>query len=297
MCSDSKRFAFSGRRASRAALAPLLLAFLLSAPAARATPASDGAAPPLRVCADPNNLPFSNEREEGFENAIAKILAEELGRSLEYAWQPQRRGFIRNTLRAQRCDLVIGVPADYEMAQTTQPYYRSSYVFVTRTKDKLHIDSLDDPALKQLRIGLHVIGDDYSNVPPAQALALRGIIENVRGYSIYGDYSKPDPPRDLIDAVANEEVDVAIAWGPLAGYFAQRAKAPLTVTPLPASADRMLPMAFDIAMGVRRGEDEFKALIEQALARRHVEIQSTLRAFGVPFRPQPPRAAHRRATR
>jgi mxaJ protein len=235
----------------------------------------------LRVCADPNNLPFSNATEEGFENALARLIAAELGVDVSYTWWPQRRGFIRNTLRAKQCDVVIGVPAAYELAQTTKPYYRSTYVFVTR-KDGPHIDSLDDPALRKLRIGVHVVGDDGSNVPPAQALANRGVVANIRGYSIYGDYSQPDPPRALIDAVAREEVDVAIAWGPLAGYFASREAVPLVVTAVPPDASP-LPMSFAIAMGVRRGDDELKARLDSVLERRREDIRALLTRYGVPL--------------
>jgi mxaJ protein len=176
----------------------------------------------FRVCADPNNLPFSNDRGEGFENAIAELVAADLGRPLSYTWWPQRRGFVRHTLAAGRCDAIIGVPEHYELAKTTRAYYRSTYVFVTRRGERLRLRSLDDPRLRRLRIGLHAIGDDYANVPPAQALANRSIVDNIVGFSIYGDYARPNPPAALIEAVASGKVDVAIAWGPLAGFFARR---------------------------------------------------------------------------
>jgi len=242
-----------------------------------------GLADALRVCADPNNLPYSNRQGEGFENEIARLLAADLGReSVDYTWWPQRRGFIRNTLRAQACDVVIGVPAGYELVQTTRPYYRSTYVFVTR-KDGPRVASLDDPALRSLRIGVHVVGDDGANVPPAQALAERGIVGNIRGYSIYGDYSRPDPPRALIDAVANGEIDVAIAWGPLAGYFAAREPAPLEITPVTPAGERLAPMTFAIAMGVRRGDAGLRNSIEAALERRRQDIRANLERYGVPL--------------
>lgn len=237
----------------------------------------------LRVCADPNNMPFSNDRGEGFENALARLVAAELGRTLEYTWWPQRRGFVRNTLKAGSCDLVMGIPASYELAEATVPYYRSSYVFVTRRDRGLRLASLDDPRLRRLRIGIHTIGDDYANVPPAEALAARSIVSNVRGYSIYGDYSKPDPPRALVDAVAAGELDVAIAWGPLAGYFARHERVPLDVVPVtPALAGASLPMAFDISMGVRRGDAALKRQVESVLRRRKADITHLLASFGVP---------------
>jgi mxaJ protein len=236
----------------------------------------------LRVCADPNNLPFSNQRGQGFENELATLLAMDLGLEVRYTWWPQRRGFIRNTLHAHKCDVVMGMPSHSEMALTTHAYYRSTYAFVTRQQDDLQLRSLDDPRLHRLRIGLHAIGDDYSNVPPAQALAERGIVKNVHGYSIYGDYSKPDPPRDLIDAVARGDIDVAIAWGPIAGYFAQHAAIPLRVSPVADTHDRRLPMTFDIAMAVRREDRQLASQLDAELTRRHDDITKLLARYGVP---------------
>jgi mxaJ protein len=238
--------------------------------------------PPLRVCADPNNLPFSNRDEQGFENALAKLVAADLGRSLEYTWQPQRRGFIRNTLKAKKCDVVLGVPVGYEMTETTRPYYRSSYVFVTRRARSLAPHTLDDRALRGLRIGLHAIGDDYSNVPPAQALARRGLQDRIVGYSIYGDYAQPDPPAELLHAVERGDIDVAIAWGPLAGYFAQRSRRVLQVWPLTGDDPGM---TFAIAMGVRHGDDELKRQLDGVIERRHDDIARLLARYGVPQLP------------
>jgi quinoprotein dehydrogenase-associated probable ABC transporter substrate-binding protein len=239
----------------------------------------------LRVCADPNNLPFSNKREQGFENRLAQLIARDLGRKVIYVWWPQRRGFIRNTLQAKRCDVVMGIPSSFELARPTRAYYRSSYVFISRRDRRLTVRSFDAPELKQLRIGLHLIGDDYANVPPAQALAKRGITRNITGYSIYGDYSKENPPAALIDAVARGEIDVAIAWGPLAGYFARRASAPLKIVPVSPEVDQpSLPFAFDICLGVRK---EDKALLDEldvVLERRKKEIDRLLRDYGVPLK-------------
>ena len=243
----------------------------------------DGAT--LRVCADPNNLPFSNDRGEGFENRIAQLVGRELGRAVQYTWWPQRRGFIRNTLQAGDCDLVMGVPAEYELARTTRPYYRSTYVFVTRSGDPVRVRSLDDEVLRRVRIGLHVIGDDYANVPPAQALANRGIVGNIRGYSIYGDYSKPNPPAALIAAVAEGEVDVAIAWGPLAGYFATRQPRSLDVTPIAPEREGPVPFVYEISMGVGRGDDELHRRLEEFISGRQTDIEGVLREFGVPLLP------------
>ncbi len=247
-------------------------------------PVTDDSPGILRVCADPNNMPFSNDRAEGFENRIAEMVARDLGRRVEYAWLPQRRGFVRNTLRAGRCDVIIGVPAGFQMARVTRPYYRSTYVFVSRRDRGLRLRSLDDPRLKRLLIGIHAIGDDYANPPPAQALAARHIVDNIRGYSIYGDYSKPDPPRDLIDAVARGDVDVAIAWGPTGGYFAQHEPVALTVTALSPQGDGpSLPFVFDIAMGVRRDDPRLAADLNREIVRRQGDINRILRSYGVPL--------------
>ncbi|HEV2912328.1 MAG TPA: substrate-binding domain-containing protein [Pyrinomonadaceae bacterium] len=237
----------------------------------------------LRVCADPNNLPFSNRALEGFENKIAAIVARELNTDVEYTWWAQRRGFIRNTLKANVCDLVVGVPTSFELAQTTSPYYRSTYVFVYRGGRGLNIRSLDDPILRELKIGVQMIGDDSANTPPAHALSNRKIIENVRGYTVYGDYAQANPPARIIGAVVKGEVDVAIVWGPLAGYFAKRQKVPLEITPVSPEIDLpYLPFVFDISMGVRRGDDAFREELEQILVRKRAEIESILDAYGVP---------------
>ena len=240
----------------------------------------------LRVCADPNNLPFSNAKEAGFENRIAQVLARELGLTLRYTWFAQRRGFLRNTLHARECDLVMGLPHGFELAATTAPYYRSSYVFVTRTSEGLRLQSLDDDALHPLRIGVHLVGDDYNNTPPAHALARRGMSANVRGYMLYGDYREPDPPARILEALARKEIDVAIVWGPLAGYFASRLPVPLSLTPVsPAQDQGLLPMQFDIALGVRRGEPQWMARLEAAMQARQAEIAQILAEYQVPLIP------------
>ena len=241
------------------------------------------AANELRVCADPNNLPFSNERQEGFENKIAELVAHDLNAKIRYAWWAQRRGFVRNTLNAGECDLLIGVPSSFERTSTTIPYYRSTYVFVTRRDRRIKISSFDDAVLKKLRIGVQMIGDDFTNTPPAHALSKRNIIQNVRGYSVYGDYRQPNPPARIIDAVVKGDVDVAIAWGPLAGYFAQQAPVALEITPVSPQIDLpYLPFVFDISMGVRRGDNALRDQLNAIIARRRDEIDRILTQYGVP---------------
>jgi mxaJ protein len=245
----------------------------------------------LRVCADPNNLPFSNAKGEGFENKLAELLARELGATVEYTWWAQRRGFFRNTVNAGLCDLVPGVPTRLEMVAATRPYYRSSYVFVQRRDARTRVRSLDDPALRQLKVGVQFVGDDYANTPPAHALAARGIVRNVVGFSVYGDYSQPNPPARIIDAVADGTVDVALVWGPLAGYFATRGRVPMTVVPITPQVDpRSLPLAFDVSMGVRRADTALHAEVDAVLRRRRDAVAAILDAYGVPRVPTPARA-------
>ncbi|HEX6042806.1 substrate-binding domain-containing protein [Longimicrobium sp.] len=237
----------------------------------------------LRVCADPNNLPFSNEAGEGFENRIAALIAREMGATVKYTWWAQRRGFIRNTLRTGECDLVTGIPASFELALPTRPYYRSTYVFVYRQDAEFEVRSFDDPVLKRLTIGVHLIGDDGANAPPAHALSKRGMIENVRGYTLYGDYARPNPPARILDAVASGELDVAVVWGPLAGYFVPRQRVKMKIVPVQPQVDLpFLPMVYDIAMGTRRDDALLMNEVQEILQRRRAEVEAILDEYGVP---------------
>ena len=246
----------------------------------------------LRVCADPNNLPFSNQARQGFENRIAELVGRELGREVKYVWWAQRRGNVRETLNAGLCDLIPGVGAGLEMLATTRPYYASTYVAVTRADRGIAIDSFDDPRLRGLRIGVQMIGDDFANTPPAHALSHRGIIENVRGFMVYGDYSRPAPQVDIISAVASDAVDIAFVWGPVAGYFAPRSRQGLRLLTLaPRDRPSEMAMAFAVGMGVRRGNDQLKGEVERALERQRVPIRNLLADYGVPLvdsAPPPP---------
>ena len=260
-----------------AALAALVLHAPTPGAAQSATPAHV-----LRVCADPNNLPYSNERQEGFENRIAELVAREMKAELRYVWWAQRRGYIRNSLRAGLCDLFIGMPTGLDMVLVTRPYYRSTYAFVTKRSGP-HIVSFDDPKLKRLRIGVQIIGDDFANAPPAEALAHRGIVRNVRGYTVLGNYREPNPPSRIVRAVANGEVDVAVVWGPVAGYFARKSTVPLRVVPVSPEVDvPYLPFVFDIAMGVRHGETALRDSLDAVIARRQRDIDRILADYGVP---------------
>jgi quinoprotein dehydrogenase-associated probable ABC transporter substrate-binding protein len=237
----------------------------------------------LRVCADPNNLPFSKFDGSGFENRIAELLAADRHATLEYTWWAQRRGFVRNTLKAGACDVLIGVPRQFDLARTTRPYYRSGYVFLSRRDRGLALESFDDPRLRHLRIGVQMIGDDFNNSPPAHALSNRGIIRNVVGYSVYGDYSRPSPLSEIVDAVDRGEVDAAVVWGPAAGYFARESKAGLALRAVSPQRDSAsLPFAFDISMGVRRDDAALCDELDDFIVRRRADIDSILNSYGVP---------------
>lgn len=238
---------------------------------------------PLRVCADPNSLPYSNSAGQGFENHIAQMIGAELGRPVEYTWWAQRRGFVRNTLNAGTCDIVMGTTSGMEMLATSRPYYRSTYVFVSRRDRRLGIRSFDDERLRALKIGVQLVGDDGVNTPPVHALTNRGIARNLVGFTVYGDYRRPNPASQIIDAVIDGRVDVAVVWGPLAGYFAKSSTIPLDVVPVSPQVDLpYLPFVFDIAMGVRRRDSTFHAQIDSIITRRKPSIDSLLASYGVP---------------
>lgn len=240
----------------------------------------------LRICADPNNLPFTNDRLEGFENKIAALIARELDADIQYTWRAQRRGFFRESLKENRADLVLGVPKGFEMALPTDTYYRSSYVFLSRRDRRLDVRSLDDPSLKDLKIGVQLVGDDGTNPPAAHALARRGIVENVVGYTVYGDYTENNPPARIVDAVVDGEIDMAIVWGPLAGYFASRTDVPMEIVPVAPETDPPgLRFVFSMAMGVRRGNAALQGELNEILARSRGEINQILNEYAVPTLP------------
>jgi mxaJ protein len=237
------------------------------------------AAGTLRVCSDPNNLPFSNERGEGFENRIAELLARETGSTLQYTWWSQRRSFVKFTLNAGRCDVLIGYPAGSERVATTKPYYTSTYVIVSRPEVKPAVTSLYDPRLAKLRIGAHAAREDFT--PPVHTLAKRGIV-NVRAYSLYGAYGEPNPPARLLDALGKNEIDVALVWGPFAGYFAPHEPVKLDVQPVTPPHDGAVPFTFGISVAVRKGDTARLDELQRALTAKQKEIDAILRDFHVP---------------
>ena len=240
----------------------------------------------LTACADPNNLPFSNRVGEGFENKLSAMIASDLHAKLDYVWWAQRRGYVRNTLNESKCDFWPGIASNVEMVATSRPYYRSTYMFVSRGDANLKGLTLDDPRLKSLRIGVQMVGNDASNTPPAHALASRGVIGNVRGYMLYGDYSRPNPPSAIVEAVERRDIDLALVWGPLAGYFAARSPVPLRLEPVtPWFADQQWPMQFDVSVGVQKDDQRLLKAIDQILVRRRGDIARLLAAYRVPLVP------------
>ena len=268
-------------RRTVAVLLGLALMPEMAATATRAAPAE--ARRELIACADPNNLPFSSRAQPGFENRIAELVAKDLGAHLRYVWWAQRRGYVRNTLTESKCDLWPGVATGMERVLPTRPYYRSTYVFVSRADSRLDGLTLDDPRLKSVVIGVQMIGNDAMNTPPAHALAHRGVVQNVRGFTVYGDYQRPNPPARIVDAVAKGEIDVGLVWGPLAGYFANRSDIRLRLQPVtPAVDGGVWPMTYDISMGVSRAEPQLRAQIDAILEKEQPAIGRILDAYHVP---------------
>src|SRR5258708_105814 len=238
----------------------------------------------LRVCADPDDMPFTNSQGEGFENKIAQLVARDLNATVINYWWPSRRGVLRNSILGGFCDVMIQAPVGLDPVATTKPYYRSTYYFVFRADRGLQLRSLDDTLLKRLKIGVNMIGYDYTNTPPAHALSSRGIV----GLVGFGNFLNPDPkadhPDDIIKAVAKDSIDVAIVWGPLAGYWAKQQPVPLTLGALPGSdAVSGMPFAFSMAMAVRHRDKALKATLDSVIDRRHGEITEILRQYNVPM--------------
>ena len=272
--------------------APLLrLAAALTVVASTATPTLAAQLRPnvgkpgvLRVCADPDNMPLSNQKGEGYEQKIAELIAQDWNAKVEYAWWPVRRGFFSRALNGRYCDVAIEAPTAFDMAGVTKPYFRSGYVFVTRKDRGLDIKSLADPRLKKLKIGVNLLNSDAENTPPAMALSRYGVVGNLVGYSTF--YTETDRPENIINDVANKKTDVAIVWGPLAGYFAKKSPVPLSIVPL-AERDSLsdFPFRFNIGMGVRRRDRALRDSLQAVIERRQPEIQAILKQYGVPLFP------------
>lgn len=265
-----------------ARIVALTSALLVSWSAAHAEPAQRV----LSVCSVPDNLPFSNERSEGFENKIAEVLADAMHAELRYTFSEQRRGFFRRTLQAKKCDVVIGVPAGLAGVDTTRPYYVSGYVFVSPAGAQTPV-GFDDPALRRMKVGLEAIGLEGANTPPAMALARRGLGESVVGFTkIDGAEAGGSRASVMIDAVARHEIDTAITWGPFGGYFAKRHPGALVVTPIAADPKQPgVPFSYPISAAVREGDAQLLADLQDALDRSQAAIRSILQDYGVPLLP------------
>lgn len=230
----------------------------------------------LRVCADPDNMPFSNRQQQGFENRIADLVAGALDAHLSYVWQRMGRGFVREYIDKAQCDLVIGVPSNFRPLLTTTPYYRSSYVFVFPPRGALRSISLDSPELHRLKIGVQVLDENYT--PPGSALARRGLQSEMVGFDTTGESAD-----SIIRAVANHQIDVAVVWGPLAGYFAKSYQKFLKLVPIEPEVDPPgLPFTFSISMGVRKSNVALRNDLERVLVERKIQIQQILGEYNVP---------------
>ena len=252
------------------------LVLLVGAQAAQAQRTELVSRTELRVCADPNNLPFSDEAGEGFENRIAQLIAEDLGLPVSYVWFPQVVGFVRNTLRARQCDLVPGTVGGDTILDNTNPYYHTAYMVVTRAADAIEADSLADPAFADKRIGV------VAATPPVDLLLRHGLMPRVQPYRLAVDTRAESPARRMLQDVAEGKIDVALVWGPIAGYAIKREGLPLRAAFIRPEPDAPR-MDYRITMGVRTGEPEWRRRINQALRRKQDAIAAVLAEYGVPL--------------
>jgi quinoprotein dehydrogenase-associated probable ABC transporter substrate-binding protein len=230
----------------------------------------------LKVCADPNNLPYSDEKKEGFENKIAELMGGELGLKVDYAWFPQVIGFVRNTLRARLCDLVMGTVAGDEIMQTTNPYYFTTYVMFYRSDKALAIEGAQDARLTGLRLGV------VAGTPPADLLVRHELMSHTKPYALTVDTRAESPTHQMVQDVIDGTIDVGFLWGPIAGYYRKHDNLPLTMVPLkdePGAAR----MEYHIAMGVRANEREWRRRINAAILKRQRDMTAILRDYGVPL--------------
>jgi quinoprotein dehydrogenase-associated probable ABC transporter substrate-binding protein len=231
----------------------------------------------LRVCADPRSMPFSNQNGEGFENKLAELLAQKLGKSLAYTWYPQAPGFVRNTLGAYKCDVIMGYPQGNDIVQCTNPYYRTAYALVSRPAAGLDgIDTLADPRLKGRRIGI------VAGTPPATDIAVNGLMAGAKPYPLVIDTRVDSSAEAMIKDLAAGEIEAGVLWGPMAGYYAKRADPPMTVVPLLKEAGGPR-LAYYITMGVRGADQEWKRQLNRLIAENQPEINRLLLSFGVPL--------------
>lgn len=232
----------------------------------------------LRVCADPRNMPFSDQQGEGFENKLAELIASKLGRKdVTYTWFPMATGFVRRTLGANRCDIIMGYPQGDELVQNTNAYYRTAYVLVYKPGTGLDgVESLDDPRLKDKRIGV------VAGTPPATNLAINGLIGRAKPYQLMVDTRLESPTHDMVDDVANGTIDAGVLWGPIGGYYAAKANPPLTVVPL-VKEKQGSRMVYRITMGVRATDQVWKRELNRVIREEQPAINALLRQYSVPL--------------
>ena len=231
----------------------------------------------LRVCADPANLPFSDKNRKGFENKLADLIGAKLDVPVLYTWFPQATGFIRNTLGARKCDLVIGYAQGHELVQNTNHYYRSAYVLIYRSdSDLAGVKSLDDKKLKDKRIGV------VAGTPPATVMALNGLIGKAKPFHLVVDRRYSSPGEEMVAQIASGEIAAGVLWGPIGGYYAKQNGAQLSVVPL-VNETRGPRMAYRITMGVRQQELEWKRQLNKLLRKHSGEIEKILSDYGVPL--------------
>jgi quinoprotein dehydrogenase-associated probable ABC transporter substrate-binding protein len=231
----------------------------------------------LRVCADPRNLPFSNEKGEGFENKLAEMLAEKLGKKLAYAFYPGATGFVRNTLGAHRCDVIMGFPQGDDLVQGTNPYYRTAYALVSKPGSGLDdVATIEDPRLKDKRIGI------VAGTPPATNMAVNGLMMNAKPYALVIDTRFDSSADAMIKDLQAGTIDVGILWGPMAGYYAKQADPPLHITPLVKETSGP-KLAYRIGMGVRGADQNWKRLLNRFIQENQGAINTLLIGYGVPL--------------
>lgn len=230
---------------------------------------------PLRICADPDNAPYSSRDGSGFDNRIGALLAQQLGRKPVFVWARERRGFIREQFNKNACDVLMGVPVGMRSVLASTPYYRSTYVFVTRSQDRLQLASFSDPNLNHRRIGLQIMEEDLS--PPSLPLIRSGHAGQLVGFDSFGSHS-----TDILRAVADRKVDVAVVWGPLAGSYAAR-RGGLRLTPVAPQVDAGIPFTFSLAVGVHKSDSRLRDEMSDAIRARQKAITAILTGFHVPL--------------
>ncbi len=231
----------------------------------------------LRVCADPHNMPFSTDKGEGFENKVAELFADKLGKGLAYAWYPQATGFVRNTLAAHKCDVITGAPQGDDLVQVTNPYYRTAYALVFKRGSGLDgVDTLEDPRLKDRRIGI------VAGTPPGNNMAINGLMAKAKPYPLVVDTRVDSSAAAMMRDLDAGVIDAGVLWGPMAGYYAQQANSATAVVPLVKETTGPR-LAYRIAMGVRFADQDWKRLLNRLIAENQPAINKLLLSFGVPL--------------